>query len=115
MAEVTIYGLILDSSDEFHASPAVVFINDDKGYAFFIASTGQAAASITEDGGDTWGSPAGLTSQTDCFSIGVWYDRWTPDDTGTKIHYAFAETGTDGIYYMNSTAHYRSRYWYRRL
>ncbi|MBI2037759.1 MAG: hypothetical protein HYT15_02405 [Candidatus Magasanikbacteria bacterium] len=69
------------------SSPTVVFISDQVGYAFFRDSAGTCAYSKTTDGGTSWGASVTVDSQTDCFKIAVWYDRWTPGDTsGTYIH-----------------------------
>ena len=96
MSEVTIYDSVLDATDEYNTSPGVVFISDLVGYAFFIHTTGIAVFKKTTDGGATWSSSTyALTLQTDCWSIAVWYDRWTAGNNGTKIHFAFGETGGD--------------------
>ena len=100
IAEVTINDLVLDSTDEDSPSAAVVFINGDVGYAFFVGSSGRVGYHKTTNGGASWGTGVALTAQTDCFSIAVWYDQWTPgDSSGTYIHIVFAETGTDSVFY----------------
>jgi hypothetical protein len=69
-------------------------------YAFFYAQVDNNLYWIkSTDGGFTWtdavlikalGSNAGFT---------VWYDKWTPGDTGTKVHLAYFESTTDDVLY----------------
>ncbi len=82
-------------------SPRTVFINQNTGYAFYRDSTGACVYSKTTDGGATWGAAVTVDSQTDCISIAVWYDQWTPGDTGTRIHIATIDTNPDDIWYRS--------------
>jgi hypothetical protein len=80
-----------------------VFINDQTGYKFFrdqsAAAAGPCVYKKTTDGGTTWGSPVTVDSKTVCIQVQVWYDRWTPGDTGTNIHIATFDTTADDIFY----------------
>lgn len=85
------------------AGSGVVFIDDQIGYKFFKAGSapdnGMCVYSKTTDGGDTWGARVQVDTQTDCVAVSVWYDQWTPGDTGTIIHIATFDTGNDEIFY----------------
>jgi len=76
-----------------------VFVSDVVGYNFYRDSTGQCVYSKSTDSGDSWGSPVIVDSQTDCIRIVVWYDQWTPGDTGTNIHITTMDTGSDALFY----------------
>ncbi|KKK96886.1 hypothetical protein LCGC14_2658280, partial [marine sediment metagenome] len=47
------------------------------------------------DGGQTWGSAVQVNTEApgnnEAFAHSVWYDQWTPGDTGTEIHIAWAD------------------------
>lgn len=87
----------------FHAGPQTVFISDQTGYKFYRDSSGECVYSKTTDGGSSWSFGAIIDDQgasTDCISIAVWYDRWTPGDTtGNYIHIATTDTSTDDVFY----------------
>lgn len=80
-----------------------VFIDEDIGYKFSVfgaaPNSGMCVYRKTTDGGMTWGSQVVVDNQTDCTGLAVWYDRWTPGDTGTNIHIATFDTSADEIYY----------------
>jgi hypothetical protein len=65
---------------------STVFIDDDTGYRFYTITNGTCYYAKTTDGGDTWGGATQINNLTDCGSISVWYDRWTPGDSGDYIH-----------------------------
>ena len=107
-AEVTIDDSLLDATDEFQASPQVVFINDTRGYAFYSDTTGSGQISIahTNNSGTTWGLlgqfPKACGGSNEVWSApAVWYDWWTPGDTtGTKIHVASTGDAGDDLCYI---------------
>jgi hypothetical protein len=99
-AEVTIDGSAQTSGvSHFHAGPQTVFISDQTGYKFYRDSLGECVYSKTANGGASWGAAVIVDSQTDCLGIAVWYDRWTPGDTGDYIHIATYDSGTDDVFY----------------
>ncbi len=83
------------------ASSTVVFTNDQTGYSFYRDSTGSCVYSKTNDGGGTWSIAATVDSQTDCVKIAVWYDRWTPGDSGNYIHIVTLDTGSSELWYTS--------------
>lgn len=78
---------------------ALVFIDDLVGYKFYRVSTGACGYRKTTNGGASWGTFVSTDTQTDCIGISVWYDQWTPGDTGTNIHIVTIDTGNDDVFY----------------
>jgi hypothetical protein len=80
-----------------------VFIDDQIGYKFLrygaAPDSGRCVYRKTTNGGLTWGAQVVVDSQLDCSGISVWYDRWTPGDTGNYIHVATYDIGDDDIFY----------------
>jgi len=78
-----------------------VFVDDQTGYAFYRDTTGQCVYRKSTDAGATWSASVLVDSQTDCLRISVWYDRWTPGDTGTAIHMITMDNAAaiDHLYY----------------
>lgn len=76
-----------------------VFVSDQVGYKFFVDAPGYCVYRKTSDGGTTWSSTTTVDAQVDCLAISVWYDRWTPGDTGTKIHIATIDANPDDVWY----------------
>ncbi len=84
-----------------NTSPTVVFTDDQEGYSFYVDSGGDCVYSKTTDGGDSWNTAvrADSVNTADCFRVAVWYDQWTPSDSGTIVHIATVDTGSDHTYY----------------
>ncbi len=78
---------------------SVVFIDDQVGYKFYRTAAGTCAYRKTTNGGTTWNAAVTVDNQTDCISISVWYDQWTPGDTGTNIHISTIDTSLDELHY----------------
>ena len=60
------------------------------GYVFYRNTSFRHVYRKTTDGGITWAASVDLFTYDDTSGgigpLDVWYDRWTRDDTGTKIH-----------------------------
>jgi hypothetical protein len=82
-----------------HTGAQTVFLSDSTGYTFYRDSNGSCSYSKSTDSGDTWSAAITVDSQSDCIRIVVWYDQWTPGDTGTTIHIATMDTSNDAIFY----------------
>jgi hypothetical protein len=99
-AQVTIDATVSTAAAVHSALGAqTVFVDDLTGYRFYVDSTGPCVYSKTTDGGGSWGTAVVIDSQIDCFGATVWYDRWTPGDSGTYIHILTADPGNDDIWY----------------
>jgi len=77
----------------------VVFISDQVGYKFYVDSGGTCVYSKTTNGGDVWGAAVTVDSQTDCFQVNVWYDKWTPGSASSSIHIVTIDINPDAIWY----------------
>jgi len=76
---------------------AVVFTTDLIGYWFYIDSTGDFGYSKTTDGGATWGAKVTLHSTTTFVAFDIWFDQWTPGDTGANIYLSAFDSTNDAI------------------
>jgi hypothetical protein len=76
-----------------------VFISDDTGYSFYAGSDGTCYYRKTTDSGSTWGSAVQFANLTDCSNVSVWYDQWTPGDTGTSIHIVTMHVSSNSLRY----------------
>ena len=85
------------------AGSSIVFINENVGYKFHrfgvAPNSGMCVYRKTMDGGLTWGAQVAVDTQTDCINVVVWYDQWTPGDTGDYIHIATFDTSDDILFY----------------
>lgn len=98
MADVTIDGSI--NTATARGMRSVVFTSATDGY-FFYADTGAAGLkySKTTDGGATWGAGVLVSAAIAPVAYDVWFDQWTPGDSGTLIHiWYFDVTGDDVLY-----------------
>jgi hypothetical protein len=99
-AEVTIDGVTVNSTTRtMYAGSETVFISDQVGYRFYIDSTNFCVYEKTSDGGATWAAAVSIDTGTTCFGVSVWYDRWTPGDTGNIIHILTMKA--TGLFYNN--------------
>jgi hypothetical protein len=98
-AEATIDATTSTTLDSHKLSPSLVFISDTTGYMFYRDSGGTCVYSKTTNSGLSWGTAVNTTSQTDCEISAVWYDQWTPGNSGSIIHIIFAESSGDDVYY----------------
>lgn len=81
------------------AGSQTVFISDQIGYKFFRSSGGACQYRKTTNGGSSWNGAVSVDTQTDCIGVAVWYDQWTPGDTGTTIHIVTMDTGSADLFY----------------
>ena len=85
-----------------HSPRTLVFTSSTVGY-FFTNNTNVIGYIKTTDGGSTWGSLVDVIGGATANSISadIWYDRWTPGDTGTMIHCWSVSDDTDNVYYRS--------------
>jgi hypothetical protein len=81
------------------AGNATVFTADQVGYKFYVDADGTCVYSKTSDGGVNWASPVVVDSQTDCATPTVWYDQWTPGETGNYIYIVTQDPGEDDLWF----------------
>jgi len=77
-----------------------VWTTPNIGYIFFTDGTGQDLEYVkTIDAGLTWTATPIAIAVGLVLSFDVWFDKWTPLDTGTKIHIIYIEAdGLDWAY-----------------
>jgi hypothetical protein len=97
MADVSIDATI--DTETARGMRALVFVSANTGYAFYIDSAGNFVYNRTLDGGASWAGAITIGSATTCVAFDVWYDRWTPGDTGSLIHVWFFDPTADDILY----------------
>lgn len=90
------------SSGEFFAHHIVEAANG-AWYAFFIDTGGNLFWRKSADKGRTWGILPALIDGS-VLRLDVWYDRWTPGDTGDIIHVAWIESSSDDVLMLNFNA-----------
>lgn len=99
-AEVNIDSSVsTDAPSHTVSGSQTVFISDQVGYRFYRDSDGICKYIKTTNGGNTWAGTTTFDNQNDCIGISVWYDRWTPGDTGNYIHLATIDTSLDDVFY----------------
>ena len=77
-----------------------VATDDGTGYVFYVNSSRNLVYRKTTDGGATWAS-AVLVEAGNITKPVVWYDKWTPGDTGDLIHIVFGDFSNNDVYYAN--------------
>lgn len=73
------------------ANGGIVWTSPTVGYFFFLEDIGTASAvkyKKTTDGGTTFGSSVTLTASASAdAAFAIWFDKWTPGDSGNLIHF----------------------------
>lgn len=102
-AEISIDGTVNTTINRHQKSGKhIVCVDDADCYAFYIDSDNDVVYQKSTDGGASWGGTGTDISALTYQGVAVWYDQWTPGDTGTYVHIAMIETdaGTpDRIWY----------------
>jgi hypothetical protein len=97
MADVTIEGTA-SASNWKAALRSQAWTSATTGYQFFIDNSSDLIYRKTTDNGATWGAKVTVrTGSLQCFDI--WFEKWTPGDSGTKILCAYNDTGTDDTFF----------------
>jgi hypothetical protein len=95
MADVSIDASVVTNTA--HGMRSVVFTTALIGYWFYFDGDGWFKYSKTTDGGATWGAAVPITAVATMTAFDVWYDGWTPGDSGTKISTAYFDVTGDTI------------------
>lgn len=78
----------------------VVGVDQDIQYVFYIGAFFDLVFSRSVDGGNTWSAPT-FVNVGNVVKFQVWYDRWTPNDTGRLIHIILLDTGLNNLSYYS--------------
>ncbi len=76
----------------------VVCTSDTVCYVFYIDSDNDVAYQKSTDGGTSWSGTGTDIDAGTWVSMGVWYDQWTPGNSGTYVHIAYFSTADDIMY-----------------
>lgn len=81
-----------------------MFTTKDIGYLFYTDSSNDFVYKKTTNGGLTWAAPVAISGNETIVGYDVWYDQWTPGDTGRIIHiWWFGTSGDDVTYHSLNT------------
>lgn len=96
MADVSIDGTI--STNTRRALRTMVFTSASIGYMFYSDASTGLSYSKTTDGGATWGGAVQVsTAATAPLAFDIWFDKWTPGNSGTLIHCVWFEATLDDV------------------
>src|SRR3989344_2166373 len=98
---ITIDAAAISSNSRAHR--AMVFTTPLIGYFFFIDADADFSYIKTTDGGASWTGEVEIDNDPTITALAfdVWYDKWTPGDSGTKIHIWWVQIDVDDILYKN--------------
>ena len=77
-----------------------VWVDKDVGYIIQANQQNDLEYRKTTDGGANWGSPV-LIGVGTVRASDIWFDKWTPGDSGTKIHIWWGELDSDLLHYRS--------------
>lgn len=101
MADVTIFGTGESNSYVRGSQAGPVWTTDDIGYFFMVDTSDDLLAYKTTNGGSSWSSLTTVKTGV-VADYAVWFDKWTPGNTGTKIHIVYIDipdTSSIDFYY----------------
>lgn len=98
MADIQVESDAQDTSNTAMQPRNLVWTSPTTGYVFFIESGQDLHYRKTIDSGASWSTEATVRTAS-IISFSVWYDKWTPGDTGDLIHIAYVEANADDMMY----------------
>jgi hypothetical protein len=98
MADVSIDGTSTNVNARNMRS--VVLTSTSVGYWFAMEAAGNFGYFKTTDGGATWGAHVAIEA-IGAVAADVWFDQWTPGDSGTKIHTCWLDWTNNSIVYRS--------------
>ncbi|KKL58986.1 hypothetical protein LCGC14_2219850 [marine sediment metagenome] len=100
MADVAVETAAQGDSEIWNLRCGPVWIDGDTGYIVFADSANDIRYRKTTDGGANWAASVLIDAGT-VRGLDVWFDKWTPGDSGTKIHIWWLETLSDDVHYRS--------------
>ena len=101
-ANVFIHTELLTAYQQGLQANYVIKTTDEIVYSFYCDSTSNIYYRKSTSRGLTWGDAVLVKSGTTAFHmLAVWFDKWTPGDSGTVIHIAYTETTNDDVIYRS--------------
>lgn len=99
MADIQVDSLVHTDTHGVLQPRSLVWISPTTGYIFFLDGASDFKYRKTTDSGVTWTDEVNIDSST-VQKFAIWFDKWTPDDTGTLIHMVVVESSTDDVDYF---------------
>ncbi|KKL63160.1 hypothetical protein LCGC14_2177870, partial [marine sediment metagenome] len=100
MADTTVDASVQTNLNYRQLRLGPVWIDESIAYVIYIDAAADLVYQKTVNGGANWGAPVAIRVGT-VSKASIWYDRWTPGDTGTTIHIAYANISVDDIFYRD--------------
>jgi hypothetical protein len=90
-----------------------VWVSKLVGYVFYLQTSGTSGIYYvkTTDGGLTWSAAVKVNPEAGniiCKGASLWFDKWTPGDTGTKIHINWGDQTDQNVFFGTAYYYYRS-------
>ncbi len=103
MPDIVVEGSVVPNNELTCYSRYVVGIDEDTHYCFFVGAGSDLRFQKSTDGGATWALLTVPIVNSFTIKFNVWYDRWTPGDTGTLIHIVLLDSdpAPDHLSYFN--------------
>lgn len=104
-SEVTIDGTV-NTTIAVHQKSGkhIVCVSDTDCYAFYINSDNDIEYQESTNGGATWGGTSTEIHAGAWLSLAVWYDQWTPGNSGALVHMVYFSTADDLTYAVFDTS-----------
>ncbi len=77
-----------------------IWVNEDIAYIVYKRNTSRPAYRKSINGGTSWDGPTDILTSP-VTALAVWYDRWTPGNSGTKIHVVYLDATAHKVYYRS--------------
>ncbi len=98
MADTTVDAAVTTALHAKSLRAGPIWISPSTAYVFYIGQFNTPVYSKTTDGGASWSSPTTISVFT-AIKMSVWFDGWTPGDSGTLIHMAWVDNAQHDIKY----------------
>jgi hypothetical protein len=79
---------------------SIAFTSSSTGYAFYIDNGAAFKYKKTTDAGATWGTAVTIHAGS-INAFDVWFDQWTPADSGTLIHTWYFGTTNNSVFWRS--------------
>jgi hypothetical protein len=83
-----------------YTSPSQVVEYAGSRYVFNLNSSSDLVYRKSTDRGRSWAAPV-LIHSASLVRISIWFDRWTPGNSGTIVHIWDIDTTTDDVFYFS--------------
>ena len=100
MADVAVDTGIQTSFESAPRRIGLVWTDEDTGYVVFTDNVlNDTWYRKTTDGGANWAAAVLVDLGSRVSGIDVWFDKWTPGDSGTLLHIWWMDSNNDTVQY----------------